>query len=316
MEPHPKMTPKDFFLYIGAMVTLYWSAGALVALLFTIINTVFKDQLNYYSDPYSSGIRFAIASLIVVFPISVFLFRLIKKDAAQDPSKLLFPIRRWLFALTIFVTALALIIDVIALLNGFLGGELTVRFVLKALSVFLVAGLVFWYCLLEIRVKPGTPIVARKEFLWGAPLLVLIAIVYGFIVMGSPSAVRSLRFDERRTQDLQTIQWQIVNFWQQKEKLPQTLAELEDPISGFKAPTDPRTGESYEYYLPGAATAFQLCAVFEKPTVNPSSKSGMIATPYPPERYENWEHKAGQTCFDRTIDTELYPPLKPRPTVR
>ena len=57
------------------MLTLYWSAGALIALLFRIIDTVFKDRLDYYLDPYSSGIRFALASLIVVFPLSLFLFR-------------------------------------------------------------------------------------------------------------------------------------------------------------------------------------------------------------------------------------------------
>ena len=162
-----KTTPRDFFLYLGAMVTLYWSAGSLIALFFTIIDAIFKDQLNYYFDPYSSGIRFAIASLIVVFPVSVLLFRSIKGDVMGEPAKLLLPIRRWFFAFTVFLTSAALIGDIIALLNTFLGGEITTRFVLKVASVIVVAGLVFWYCFLELRTKPEAPAVVRKEFLWG-----------------------------------------------------------------------------------------------------------------------------------------------------
>ena len=299
------MAPRDFFLYIGGMITLYWSAVALVALLFRIIDTVFRDDLNYYVDPYSSGIRFAMASLIVVFPISLYLFRTIKKDAVLDPAKLLFPIRRWLYSLTIFITAVALIIDVIALLNSFLGGELTMRFALKILSVLVVAGLVFWYCLLEIRVAPGSPVVVRKEFLWGTPIFVFAAIVYGFVVMGSPSTQRSLRFDERRTADLQTIQWQVVNYWQQKGKIPETLSQLEDPISGFKVPSDPSTKQPYEYSAQVKGDpVFNLCATFERPSAAPS----MAKPYYPPERgMETWEHGAGRTCFERAIDWELYP---------
>ncbi len=313
METKPKTTPKDFFLYVGAMITLYWSAGALIALLFRIIDTIFSDDLGYYVDPYSSGVRFAMASLIVVFPISLYLFRMIKKDVQQDSGKLHFPLRRWFYALTIFATAVTLIIDVIALLNGFLGGDLTTQFFLKVLSVLLVAGLVFWYCLVEIRTLPGSNLTVRQEFLWGAPILVLAAIVAGFAVMGSPSTQRSLRLDSQRTSDLQTIQWQIVNYWQQKGKIPEILSDLEDPISGFKAPLDPKSKDSYEY-SPLSATSFELCASFERASV-----SGKQAVPAPYYAgagilgSENWTHDSDHVCFKRAIDAELYPvrPKKP-----
>ncbi len=306
----PKLTPKDFFLYLGAMATLYWSAGSLLALLFAIVDTKFRDELQYYFDPYSGGIRFAIASLIVVFPISLALFRAIKKDALAAPQKFLLPLRRWLYAITIFVTAAALAGDVIALLNSFLGGELTTRFVLKVLAVLLVAGLVFWYCLLEIRVKPDVPSRVRNEFLWGTALLVLAAIVYGFIVMGSPATIRKLRFDERRVSDLQTIQWQVVNYWQQKGYLPEKAENLADPISGFVLPVDPETGGPY-VYLRGKETGFTLCATFGLPS-NQERKD--ISAPHPVKARlegffnENWEHPASRACFERTIDPDRYPP--------
>ncbi len=307
MEPtlsKPKTTPKDFFLYLGAMVTLYWSAGALLALLFTIIDTALHDALTYYADPYSSGIRFAIASLIVVFPISLYLFRAIKRDSAKDAGKLHLSVRKWLYSLTIFVTAVTLIIDLITILNSFLGGELTTSFVLKVLAVFVVAGLVFWYSLTELRATPQGGVSVRKEFMYGAPALVLLAVVYGFVVMGSPSRIRSLRFDTDRVSALQTIQWQLVNYWQQKGKLATTLVDLEDPISGFKVPVDPQTQAPFEF-IPGAKNAFQLCATFEMESTG-STASPMLTKPYGAGE-DSWMHKAGRVCFDRTIDPELYP---------
>ncbi|MDO8620413.1 MAG: DUF5671 domain-containing protein [bacterium] len=307
MDPRPKTTPKDFFFYFGAMITLYWSAISLLTLLFQIVDTVFRDDLNSYVDPYSGGIRFAIASLIVLFPVSVLLFRTIKMGALREPIKFSLPLRRWLYALTIFVTAIALIGDVIALLNSFLGGELTARFVFKVISVLVVAGVVFWYCLLEIRIHPDTPAKPQNGFLFGTPLLVLGAIVYGFIVMGSPSAQRSLRFDDQRLSELQSIQWQVVNFWQQKGRMPVTLTEMEDSISGWRVSVDPATKAPYEF-IPGEKNTFKLCAVFERQSTSFSPSS---TKPYPSViAGENWQHGVGRTCFDRTIDPEFYPPVK------
>ncbi|MDO8564405.1 MAG: DUF5671 domain-containing protein [bacterium] len=309
MQDKPKLTPKDFFLYAGALITLYWSAGALIALLFTTIDRAFYDQLSGYVDPYSGGIRFAIASLIVVFPISLFLFYYIKREILRAPEKLLLPLRRWLYALTIFVTSAALLGDLIALINQFLGGELTTRFVLKAISIFVVAGFIFWYCLLEIRTKPGEVAGIRKGFLAAAIILVLASIVYGFAVMGSPSAIRKLRFDERRVSDLQSIQWQIVNYWQQKVRFPKSLSDLNDPISGYIVPNDPRTKAPYEFRL-GEGYAFELCANFELAS---SANQQGPSYPYPvmngKDSNDTWQHEAGRTCFERVLDPERYPPL-------
>ena len=306
----PKTTPKDFFLYVGAIITLYWSAGALIALLFTIIDTSFRDALNVYVDPYSGGIRFAIASLIVVFPVSLSLLRTVKKEAIRTPQKLSLPLRRWLYAFTIFITSIAMAGDIIALLNSFLGGELTTRFILKVVSVIVVAGIIFWFCLSEIRVRAGVPVRMRKEFLWGSPILVFAAIACGFAVMGSPTTIRSLRLDSQRVSNLQDIQWRIVNYWQQKGVLPAALEDLRDPISGFVIPLDPRTGEEYEF-VKGKEQAFRLCATFEK--ADPVQGGGTTEVPRGPVKpvsvssNENWYHESGRYCFDRKIDPELYP---------
>src|SRR5690606_424619 len=86
--------------------------------------------------------------------------------------------------------------------------------------------------------------------------LILVSIVWSFSIIGSPKDQRNLRLDERRIQDLQTIQWQIISYYQQKEKLPTTLADLSDPISNFQSPMEPEfeRGLKYEYVNKGGLT--------------------------------------------------------------
>jgi hypothetical protein len=62
-----------------------------------------------------------------------------------------------------------------------------------------------------------------------------------------------------------------------------------------------------------APLAFTLCATFE---TSDSEVSGGKGATVPSKAYPgeigggNWKHEAGETCFDRTIDPELYPLLK------
>ena len=133
----PKTTPKDFFLWAGAMVALYVSVFSLITLLFEYTNYAFPDALDYYVDPYSGSIRFAMASLIVLFPIFLLLMRLIRNDIVRSPEKRDLWIRRWALYLTVFVAGAAIAIDLITLINYFLGGDLTTRFALKVVIVLL-----------------------------------------------------------------------------------------------------------------------------------------------------------------------------------
>ena len=59
--------------------------------------------------------------------------------------------RLWLTYLTLFVAATILIGDLTTLVYNVLGGELTVRFVLKVAVVGAIAGTIFGYFLREVR---------------------------------------------------------------------------------------------------------------------------------------------------------------------
>ncbi|TSC57930.1 MAG: hypothetical protein Greene041679_212 [Parcubacteria group bacterium Greene0416_79] len=317
----PKTTPKDFFLQLGIMAALYVSAISLINLLFQTINYAFPDKLAYYGDPYSSGIRWAIACLIIIFPLFLLLSRFSAKEFAREPLKRDLPIRRWLVYLTLFVAGIAVVVDLIALVNTFLSGEITVRFAFKVLTVLGVAGGVFGCFIYDLRNKERA---ARKDALfgWVALVAVVASIAWGFAIMGSPSAARERQFDDRRLGNLQSIQWQIISYWRQKEKLPATSADLEDSISGWRAPTDPKSDTAYEYKVTGERS-FELCADFSRSTLGERERLagrgefGGSRTPlalpdygsYGGKPTDNWEHPSGRHCFSRTIDPELYPPL-------
>src|SRR3989338_5261695 len=209
METKIKTAPKDFFVFIGAMAALYASAVSLINLLFEIINASFPDALNLSHDNFSSGMRWSIASLIIVFPVYI-----LKKNLG---------VRKWLVYLTLFVAGVAIITDLILLINTFLGGEITARFAFKILAVLVVAGTVFTYYLYDLKRDVGRKSSKMKLLAWVVSFAVLASIVGGFFIMGSPFTLRMKRFDERRVNDLQNIQYQIVNFYQRKGNLPNSL---------------------------------------------------------------------------------------------
>ena len=313
IETKIKTAPKDFFVFIGAMAALYASAVSLINLLFEIINASFPDALSFSYDNFSSGMRWSIASLIIVFPVYIFLSRFINKDLAANFLKKNLGVRKWLTYLTLFIAGVTIITDLILLINTFLGGEITTRFAFKILAVLIVAGTVFAYYLYDLKRDVGQKSNKMKLLAWTVSFAILASIVGGFFIMGSPFTLRMKRFDERRVNDLQNIQYQIVNFYQKKGVLPNSLDELKDPIAGFNIPLDPDTAVSYGYEKV-SDIGFKVCADFSLESDSQiDSKYMTRPMPVSSEIFpvnENWRHNSGRQCFDRKIDKDLYPILK------
>lgn len=300
-QTHIKASLKDIFLQLLAIVTLYGSAVGFVTLLFQFTNVRFPDALDYYSfsNAYRS-IRFAVSSLIIIFPVYVWVVRFLERSYKQEPERKAIRIRKWLVYFTLFAAGLIIMGDLVALVNSFLSGELTARFIFKVLSIFLVAGAIFWYYYWDMKEKepPG----GVQIFQWGVVGAVCVGIAAAFFVVGSPQQERLRRFDDERVSDLQNIQWQIVNYWQSKGALPQRLLDLNDPISGFNEPADPVTGAFYVYEVRGEYQ-FVLCADFTLESRTSSKEIQPLARGIE----ENWEHGPGRACFERFIDPDLYP---------
>lgn len=298
-----KSNAKDFFLHVGSVVLLYAGTVALLNILFRVINAAFPEvnQYGYYG---SSSISFPVATLIVVFPLFLFLTNMLRKGYAADPARKEYAVRKWLIYITLFVAGGVLAGDLVTLIYRFLDGqELTTAFLLKVFSVLVVAGSIFGYYLDDLKDR----LVGNRRNIWRIAAFVLVvgSIVAGFSVLGSPQSQRMLRYDSQKVSDLQSIQWQLINYWQQKGSLPENLEGLVDPISGFSLPRDPQTKVSYEYKKTGTMS-FELCAEFNKE----SSKDEFSRVAYPEpigKTPENWQHGAGPHCFERTIDKDLYP---------
>lgn len=297
--------PRDVFLHLLAIFTLYWSAVSFITLLWQYVNYFFPDVLRYYAD-YTWPIRFAVSSLFIVFPIFILVSWYLNKIYMRESEVRESKVRKWLIYLTLFIASLVIIGDLVSIINTFLGGEIKARFILKALSVLFVAGLIFGYYLDDVR-KP-TPSKSAKYFAMGTALVILISVIGAFFIIGTPATARLLQLDQQRIYDLQSIQGQIVNYWQRKEQLPQNLSDLEEPISGYQLPVDPETKSPYVYNVKDAEVLkFELCATF-------SLESEKTATPrlIYDSFSQNWAHSAGYVCFERTIDRQLYPPY-PKP---
>lgn len=307
----PKITPKDFFLWAGAVVTFYWSVIASILLIFDYINYAFPNALSYYpADPYQSGISYEMASIIVLFPLYLYLMSVIRRDIVRDPSRKEVWVRRWALILTLFVAAIAVAADLITLLTTFLNGEeLTIAFLLKVLVILLVAGGAFLHFIADLRGYWETYPMRKRYVSVGVAVLAVAIIVSGFFIVGTPGQARLARYDAQKVQDLQSIQYQIINFYQAKQKLPGKIEDLSNPLTYGPLPVDPQTGASY-VYQPGEGLSFKLCATFNKESWGVQISPERVVTPegkLAPQ--DNWQHGAGEVCFERIIDPSFYPPL-------
>lgn len=154
MEEIRRAGPKDVFLHLLAIVALYVSGGTFLALIFQYINILIPDPLfsnQFGLDAAYRTIRWSIATLIVVFPVYILTARFLNKAYLSDSVSRNLRIRKWLLYFTLFVAAIILIGDLVTLIFNLLGGELTLRFVLKVLTVAFVAGAIFGYYLWELR---------------------------------------------------------------------------------------------------------------------------------------------------------------------
>jgi hypothetical protein len=148
----PYLSAQEAFLYLLAFVTLYISAVDVGALLFAFIEKHFPDPLERStSRVFHEQIVVPLASVIVAFPLYLWLTGLLTRRVQRDPELRGSKIRKWLTYLTLFVAAGTIIGDLITLLTRLLEGELTPRFLLKVLTVLVIAGMVFVYYLTDLR---------------------------------------------------------------------------------------------------------------------------------------------------------------------
>lgn len=301
-------TAKDFFLHLLSAATLYMSVIGFIALWWQYINFLFPDSLNpamMHAGRYET-LLWATSMLAVSYPVYVLVSWIIGKGFKADPSGREVKIRKWLWYITLFIAAMTMIVDAVSIVFNFLKGDLTIQFFLKLLVILIVAAGVFTYYLWDLKKREAVSNLPKKlAFIVGA--IVFASIAYGFVLAGSPAKQRDLRFDERRVSDLQSLQYSIVNFWQSRGNLPQSLNEI-DVLGYYSIPVDPLTKENYGYAAIGEMS-FELCADFATEFIPGDdyyayyygyAREGITTSP------KGWAHGAQRTCFENVIDKDFF----------
>jgi hypothetical protein len=152
-RPRPSLSAREAFFYLLLFLTLYISSYNFGSLLFTFIEQAIPDPaLQQITQSWTiENIRGAVSGLIVAFPVFLYLSRKINEELLSNPAGRSSGVRRWLTYITLFIASGIIIGDLSVLLYNLLGGELTLRFVLKCLVVGSIAGTIFIYYLNGLR---------------------------------------------------------------------------------------------------------------------------------------------------------------------
>ena len=333
----------DIFLYLGIAISLITSVSNLLQIIFTAVERRFVDILNYtaYVDQTQSDVRFAIASLVVMFPIYLLLSWYVARDIKKFLYKQDIAVRKIMIYCTLFITILALIGTLVSVIYTYLGGELSIRFGLKACSIFVVALFLFGYYYYSLKRNFSQSTVIPVVVTIFASGIVIAAVIWSVSIIGTPTQMRAKKIDNTRLSDISRIQQEVFNRFQSTDKLPTTLNELNNAFQGYQVPADPITKEAYRYKViqqpvmkinyttnkkeMSSQAIFELCATFETTRAidargqavpvkgelggNLLSTDAMYSVSnyyYDGDASPFWNHGVGEICFKRIITPDMY----------
>jgi hypothetical protein len=154
-QPAGGSSARETFMHLLAFTGLYTWIVSLIVLLFAYINLALPDPAwsgyGSQSEFVYATIRSAMAAIVVAFPLFLLIWRSLLKGIAAHPEWARGGVRRWLMYLSLFIGAVALVSDVITLIYYLFEGELSLRFVLKVVALFLVVGSAFLYLALTLK---------------------------------------------------------------------------------------------------------------------------------------------------------------------
>lgn len=288
---------KDFFLNLGATVSLYTVVGSLISLLFTVINYAYPKVTEYYYA--STSIAFPVSLLIISAPILILIMWVLGKQYTTGNVS---TIHKWLSYLTLFIAGIIVAGDLVYVIYNFISGEdIGKAFLLKALVLLVVSGSIFGYYLSDILGK----LTPKSRLAWRIFTLVLIigSIILGFAVLGSPRTQRLYKYDNQKVNDLMMLSSSIQSYYYNKGALPKDFSELSTQEYYINS-VDSQTQKPYEYNIK-TATTFELCAEFNKDSNEKlGARDSSMAYPY---GGTSWTHPAGRHCFEQKVDLRGYP---------
>ena len=322
-RPTPYIHAREAFLYLISFIALYVSASSFGYLVFGLIDHAFPDALDFRDRYPTGGEATSIASVIVAFPLYLFLMKRLRTEVALDPDKRLSLVRRWLTYLTLVIGAGIILGDIIALLANLLMGDPTLRFFLKGGVILLITTCIFGFYMWDMKrtetaVADANAKSALRALLGAVVVVVVAALGYSMFLLGTPGEQRDLRLDRQRVSDLSNIARNINTYWSLNGTLPGSFEDMSGSRFSIRSINDPESNGRYEYNALGDAD-YELCAVFS----TDNDKSGDPRRAFSDSA---WDHGTGRTCFPLKAEyvdpgpkplstiTQLNPPPAPTPT--
>ena len=144
-RPRPYVSAREAFLYALMFLALAMTAWNITTLGFELIELWLPDATDKYTRYSAQSVRWSVSVLVVFFPLFLVMNTRAQRAAHADPGQRRSAVRKWFGYITLFLAAITLLGDLIAVIYALLSGELTARFIAKAGLVALTAGLIFLY---------------------------------------------------------------------------------------------------------------------------------------------------------------------------
>jgi hypothetical protein len=225
-----KNNAKFAFYYLLSLASLIFVAISVGLIIFGIINKSIVDPLSFNNyRNFQDQFKFAISALLIAAPAYYLTLSLIKKGLRKKEIETDSGIRRWLTYFILFVSSLIILGSFISLINSFLSGELTLRFILKAVAVLIISGLSFSYYLYDIkRDNPSKKTKFDVFFLIISLLIVVGSFVAVWFFVDSPKEARGERYDQAIERDMNNVEGLINNYYAKKGRLPESFSEIKE----------------------------------------------------------------------------------------
>lgn len=282
-----------FFLHLLMFFSLAFVAFGVGAIVFQYINKFFPESLRFaFQGSFDQGgVKFGIASLFVAGPIFFFTAKLINdyifQGKIQEDSK----VRRWLTYIVLFFAAGTIVGDLITLIINFLEGDIAVRFLLKVLTIFIIAGSIFEYYFWDMR---RSNVVGKKyqhNVVAFSTAIAVVTLIFfsGFFIIDSPTVSRQKKIDQQTVSDLQNVDSSVMGFFSKTGNLPENLDQLKNTEFSLAI-----KDENLIEYQKTGDREFKICADFIL------SNLGQDLNSYSQDVFsKEWMHGKGNVCFDR-----------------
>ncbi|MFA5127147.1 MAG: DUF5671 domain-containing protein [Patescibacteria group bacterium] len=292
---------KFAFLYLLSLVALGFVAVDVGQVIFQFVNKYIVDTIGNNTGMFNQEmLKFAIAAIVIATPVyylsTRFIYRSLYKGELDKESG----VRKWLTYLIIFIAFLVMIGSLIGVLVMFLNGELSSRFILKALTTLVIAGIVFSFYFYDIRREKveGHKDKLIRFYFYGSLCLVVAVFIASLTIVESPKLARSRQIDQRVTNNLSEIHYNLNNYYQTYKKLP---ADFQALRAEYKYLNDslfenPSSQEVFKYQVKGDRD-YELCATFLTDTtkIDPNKEAYYY--------YDaRWVHASGYQCLSQKVE--------------